>query len=178
MSFERQIDGAIGRMLSWLVQPPVRAAAAPRSPGAVGETAKLEPAASTAERGSNVATEAAEALAESVDAALEKVVAGTKEKPLQAPRVVLKTAGQAIETLSGQAAEPSAASSQLTDELTAKILAALAAAENGLAMKGLVEATGAPRSTLRLRLSQLIAEGRILRKGEGMRSTYQALGAS
>ena len=149
MNIERGIDGVVGRMLSWLTQPPVRGVDS--EPPAVPASAPVEEAASAT---AGEPESSAGAIVEVADAA-----AGSTA-----------TAAEIVET----APRPDA-SSEEEDELEGAILEALAAAPDGLAMRDLVRETAAKRHALRRRLSRLSGAGRVQRRGEGMTTRYHRL---
>lgn len=176
-NIERSIDGAVGRMMSWLTQPPVRAESSrERSErGVESATATVaEPASAVAESPTAASPEpAANAAAR---AAVERIVAGEE----QASPGVAEPVDGGVEPVSDAVLEPVSEASEATiegateDDLTERILAALADAPEGLPMKGLVQATGATRYALRQRLNPMLADGRIDRKGQGMTTRYHA----
>lgn len=143
---ERTIDGAVGRLLSWWVQPAIRPIA--RAPVAriktdAGKTGADQTSTAAAERGREsskvIEANGGDKNAESAAIAVELTVQGSAE-----------------------------AASSVDDS----ILEALATNTEGLAMKDLTLRTGAKRHALRRSLNRLMADGRVLRKGEGMRTCY------
>ena len=153
-NIERGIDGAVGRMLSWLTHPPVRSVARAREE--TSDSASAEAAGRT-------------------DAVREEAVREEAVHAAPGPAAVgLAEAGQdtvAADPVSAvaEAVEGAAADG---DELAEEILEALAAAPDGLALNQLSQqVSGEPRA-LRHELRQLSASGRIQRRSQGMRTRY------
>ncbi len=151
MDLERDLDGMVGRMLSWLTLAPTRAC---------GERAEALPLARGAES-DGAAAEFAQRLAVEV-----------AEQVVEATEVVeaADTTGDA-ETAAGEPAAR-APSRDSHDSLEGKILEALAAAADGAAISQLRRRTGGKPATLRARLNRLIGRGQVQRKGQGMRTRY------
>ncbi len=170
---ERTIDGAVGRVLSWWVQPAIRpvikdtAAWIPTEPGKAGTGGKAglgEMEASEADTGMTGAakTDAGKTTATAAERARETRQTAEKDG-------VEKNAAESAATAVEKTVQGKAEAAFSVDD---SILEALDAAPEGLAMKELIARTGAKRHALRRSLNRLMADGRVLRKGEGMRTCY------
>ncbi len=160
MDIERSIDGMVGRMVSWLTLAPIRAR---EDRGEAGET-EAAAAEIAVEVAAETVAEAAEAAAEAVEEAAE-AAAETMEEAVEA---AAETAAEVAAGTVDEAAEAAGA----VDPLEQKILQALAACEDGAALRELKSRTGGKPTTLRARLTRLIGRGRVQRRGQGMRTRY------
>ncbi len=193
MDFERSIDGMVGRMLSWLTLTPIRprrkdaadavredAADAVREDAADAVREDGEESLSVAERdtadgvrdAADAVRDAAEVVRRTVEKIAEKVDDIGEAVSEVAAEKVEEVEKAAVEGVEEVAAEADDSDRDAPDPLERKILEALAASEDGAAIKDLQRSTGGKPTTLRARLNRLIGIGRVQRRGQGMRTRY------
>lgn len=168
MSFERSLDGMVGRMLSWLTHPPLRSLA----------EAALETVAETVEAAEEAAERAREAIAEKLDAFVEgaeKEEAAASISALAPDEIdaFVEGAGRAaaeieVEELAAAAVEDA------DDELDGEILAMLGKASGSVSVSQLARRTGRSLQDLRPRLRRLEAAGRIRSDKKGINPSYRS----
>ncbi len=124
---EREVDGMIGRMVSWLTMAPIGGRREDDAETTAGDASRHSPARGEA----TVAEPVSEAEVEEVNDA-----------------------------------------SGASDPLEREILDALAASDDGAAIRDLQRRTDGKPTTLRTRLKRLIESGRVERRGAGMRTRY------
>ena len=157
---ERNIDGVIGRMLSWLTQPPVRGWAEDEAAESASNFAEEDPLGIAAAK-TEVTTAAAESISMGSPEASE-----TPNTTAESPAAAVERPDELSLTGVETAGEPEGG------ELADQLIAALAAAQEGLAMRQLMQQTERKPHRVRARLKTLISAGRVVRKGEGMRTRY------
>ena len=156
MDVERQIDGLVGRMLSWLMQPPVRSVAA--GPAAAGPAAAGPPAAEKPVAKRAVAKKPAAKRAAAKRSAVKKPAA---KKPAK------QSAGDLERFVEGSGRATGAGG-----DLAARILTALAESAEGATLAELQSSTGAQLAAVRRQLNQLLEAGKIQR-GQGIGTRYR-----
>ncbi len=167
MDIERSIDGMVGRLMSWLTLAPIRAredrAEDPAESRAEAPAEVVEAMVETVEEVAGAVAGKAEETGEA-EAAAKRVSEAAAEAVEAAPEVATETVDEA--------GEVAAAVAEAVDPLEQRILQALAACEDGAALRELKSQTGGKPTTLRARLNRLIARGRVQRRGQGMRTRY------
>ena len=167
-AIEQNIDGMVGRMVSWLMQPPVRHVGGPPRPAE--EAAALEPVGEKP-----VAEEAAtEKPGKGEPAAEVEAAASDTAQAADVPDTEAEVVGETVSEESEAARVPAEEADDDLEEQDRKIIDALAAddPDAGASMKDLTGRTGETAYAVRQRLKRLIAAGLVQRKGKGMRTRY------
>ncbi len=172
MDVERQIDGLVGRWLSWLTQPPIRPADGDGGSavgGAKKPAAKEKPVSRKATGKRRAAKKPAARKPAAKKPAAKRVT--TKKpaarKPAARKPKAKKPAGDLDRFVDGTARATDA-----SGDLAEKILAALAGSAEGATLPELQKATGGQLAAVRRQLNQLLKAGKIQR-GQGIGTRYR-----